>query len=379
MQTGKRAFRVEKYLDAEGETVIGLFGRLDHHTLGLALQDTTAAVDAESHLRVSIDLSGVEYMDSAGALAVHRLVMLVRQSGMQAAILNATRAQGSLIDLVDPADLNRPPLIPERRATSALSRLGAGLISVAGDIVDTFAFTGRILSAAVHSLVHPRRIRWEEVRAGIQRIGIDALPLIGLLSFLMGFIIGSMAVLQLRSLSMNTLIGAIVSVAIVQEFGPLIASLVAAGRSGSAFAAEIATMTVNEEVNAITAMGYDPLRFLAVPKLLAAMIAIPLVTFYADAAGVLGGLIVAHTQLGVSPRGYFVEIPRNVTAFSFVVATIKTFLFAFIVAVIGCHRGFRTRGGAEEVGKSTTSSVVTGIFLIIATDFIFAAAVPYLG
>jgi phospholipid/cholesterol/gamma-HCH transport system permease protein len=363
----------------DGVMEIRLSGRLDHHAAAAVLSQASAALARGGYSRVSIDLSGVEYMDSAGALAVRQIGVLADRISKPVSMDNVTPEYSAVLDLIDLEDVERPPLLGEREYRNTISRLGAASVGVARDLVDTVSFAGRIIAATVHSLVHPHSVRWNEVRANIQLIGVDGLPLTGILSFLMGFIVASMAVSQLRAISMSNLIGGIVGVAIMQEFGPLIAALISAGRTGSAIASEIATMSVNEEVNAITAMGYEPLRFLAVPKLLAAVVAVPLMTLYCDVLGILGGLIIARSQLGLGTYGYFVVIPQSVSLFSFAVAMVKTFIFGFIIATIGCQRGFRTHGGAEEVGKSTTSAVVTGIFLIILTDFVFASLVPYLG
>ncbi len=370
-------YRIQAAEGEPGELLLRFSGSIGQQTVAAVLAEARAALEAAHCNRLVVDLGGVEFFDSAGALAVLQLQDRAEKSRLGFSLANVTESHAGLIDLIDPQALKREALIQERTYHGVVMRAGAATVHLVNDLIDTIAFIGQILAATADSLAHFRSIRWEEVRANIQKIGVDGLPIVGLLSFLMGFIIASMAANQLASANVNILIGEVVAIAMVQEFGPLITAIMVAGRTGSAFAAEIATMKVNEEVDAIAAMGYEPVRFLAVPRFLATMLVVPLLTLFADVLGALGGMVVAHATLNVSTYAYLTQF--QVTLFSFVVASLKTVVFAFIIVTIGCQRGFRTRGGAEGVGVSTTSALVTSILMIIVADFAFASLVKYLG
>jgi phospholipid/cholesterol/gamma-HCH transport system permease protein len=208
---------------------------------------------------------------------------------------------------------------------------------------------------------------------------VDGLPIVGLLSFLLGLIIAFMSSLQLKQFGANIYVASLLAIGMVKELGPIMTAILVAGRSGSAFAAEIGTMKVNEEVDALVTMGFDPIRFLALPKVLAAMVVVPLLTLYADLFGIIGGLVVGVVGLDLTVYAYLKETQTSLTLLDVILSLIKAGVFAVLIAGIGCQRGFQVRGGAEAVGSATTSAVVSALFLIIVTDSAFALAFQYLG
>jgi len=238
-------------------------------------------------------------------------------------------------------------------------------------------FLGDLIAALMHLAGHPREVRWDDVLFYVRRAGAEGLPIVGLISLLIGFIIAFMSSLQLKMFGANVYVASLVALAIVRELGPIMTAILVAGRSASAFAAEIGSMKVDDEVDALKTMGYDPIRFLAVPKLLATVAVLPLLTLYADVFGIAGGLIVGVTGLDLTPYTYLQESQRTITLFQLVASLIKAVVFAFVIAWIGCQRGFQVRGGVEEVGAATTSAVVTSILLIVIVDSIFAIALYY--
>ena len=227
-------------------------------------------------------------------------------------------------------------------------------------------------------LPHPRSVRWGDVLFYMKRAGVDGLPIIGLIGLLLGLILAFMSSLQLKQFGANIYVASLLAVAMVQELGPIMTAILVAGRSGSAFAAEIGTMKVNEEVDALVTMGFDPVRFLAIPKVLAAMLVVPLLTVYATLFGLLGGLIIGVLGLDLTVYSYVTESRRAIELFDILSSLVKSVVFALLVAGIGCQRGFQVRGGAEAVGSATTSAVVAGIFLIIVTDSAFALVLHYI-
>ena len=199
-----------------------------------------------------------------------------------------------------------------------------------------------------------------------------------LIGALVGLIIAFMSFLQLKMVGANIYVPALVSFAMIKELGPLMTAILVAGRSGSAFAAEIGTMMVNEEVDALQTMGFDPVRFLAVPKILATIIVVPILTVYTDFFGILGGMIIGVTSLDLTMKTYITQSMKTIKVFDIVTSLIKSGVFAALIAAIGCQKGFQVRSGAQDVGKFTTSAVVTAIFMIVVADSIFAIMFYYI-
>jgi len=327
---------------------------------------------------LTVDLAGVEYLDSAGALALIQLQSESQARAIPCRFLKASAEAQRILDLIDPETLARPPLIPAERTASLMEQLGEASIKFARDLVEVLTFLGDLLTSLWYVLWHPRAVRWGDVLFYMKRAGVDGLPIIGLIGLLLGLIIAFMSSLQLREFGANIYVASLLAVAMVQELGPIMTAILVAGRSGSAFAAEIGTMKVNEEVDALVTMGFDPVRFLAVPKVLAAMLVVPILTVYAILFGLLGGLIIGVLGLDLTVYSYVTESQRAIELFDLVSSLVKSVVFALLVAGIGCQRGFQVRGGAEAVGSATTSAVVAGIFLIIVTDSAFALVLHYI-
>ncbi|MFP3928998.1 MAG: MlaE family ABC transporter permease, partial [Desulfobacteraceae bacterium] len=213
----------------------------------------------------------------------------------------------------------------------------------------------------------------------MQKTGVDALPIVGLISLLLGMILAFMSSVQLKQFGADIYVASLVSLAMVRELGPVMTAIIVAGRSGSAFAAEIGTMKVSEEVDALFTMGFDPTRFLVVPKMLAIAFMTPFLTLFADLFAIIGGLLVATTLLDLTINAYISETIRFLGVKDIIWTFIKSVSFAFLIAWIGCLRGFQVRGGADSVGRATTSAVVSSIFLIIVADSVFAVIRVYWG
>jgi phospholipid/cholesterol/gamma-HCH transport system permease protein len=210
-------------------------------------------------------------------------------------------------------------------------------------------------------------------------VGVDGLPILGLISFLLGLIMAFMSSLQLKQFGANIYVASLVGIAMVRELGPIITAIVVTGRSGSAFAAEIGTMRVNEEVDALVTMGFNPIRFLAIPKVFAAIMVVPILTLFADIFAICGGMVVGVLGLDLTLYTYIQQTMQALEIFDIVSGIVKSVVFAILIAGIGCQRGFKVRGGAEAVGNATTSAVVYGLFLIIVTDSMFAIILHYIG
>ncbi len=353
-------------------------GRIALDNLESFITETQARLQEMIPASLTVDLAGVEFLDSAGALALMELESNARGRSVTFAFANLTDKARGIMGLIDPKALATPPLISDRPTGNFLERLGETTLKVLSDYKRMLTFLGELLGALTHALLHPRAVRWDDVAFYMKRAGVDGLPIVGLIAILLGLILAFMSSLQLKQFGANIYVASLLAISIVKELGPIMTAILVAGRSGSAFAAEIGTMMVNEEVDALTTMGFSPVRFLAVPKVLAAMIVVPLLTLYADFFGILGGLIVGIVGLDLTAYTYLKETQTSLSLMDLVTSLIKAGVFAVIISGIGCQRGFEVRGGAEAVGAATTSAVVSAIFLIIVTDSAFALVFHYL-
>jgi phospholipid/cholesterol/gamma-HCH transport system permease protein len=224
----------------------------------------------------------------------------------------------------------------------------------------------------LHFVLHPSRIRWRPILHNIQLAGVQALPITGLLSFLMGIVIAYQGATQLQRFGANIFIADLVGLSMVRELSPLLTAIIVAGRSGSAYTAQIGTMKVTEEIDALRTIGVVPQELLVLPKMLALIVVLPLLTVYTDVTGVLGGMIMARSRLDVSFEAFLNRLDDAISLSSYVTGISKAPVFAMIIALVGCYRGFQVTGSAESVGRETTLSVVQSIFLVITTDALFS-------
>ena len=368
-------------LSVEGKTgeemTIRLAGRLALEDLKPLMADLQAIPGHVKPRRLSVDLADVEYLDSAGALALIELQNRASALSIPVDLLNVSEKDHGLLGLIDREVLQRPPLRPEIIRSPIIEKLGEIARKQYQDFQEIMSFVGELVTALTYCLVHPRLVRWADVTFYMKRAGADGLPIVALISLLLGLIMAFMSSLQLKQFGANIYVANLVTIAMVRELGPIMTAIIVAGRSGSAFAAEIGTMIVNDEVNALVTMGFDPTRFLAVPKVIAAMIVVPILTVYADLFAILGGLIVGVTGLDLTFYTYIQQTKSSITIFDFVTSLIKAVVFAALISGIGCQRGFQVKGGAEGVGMSTTSAVVSAIFLIVVFDSAFAIILHY--
>ena len=282
------------------------------------------------------------------------------------------------MNLLDMKALHLPPLISEEEQNGFFELFGEASQRVYDDFIRVMTFIGELLTAMMHSLRHPLAVRWAAVFFYMKRVGVDGLPIVSLISLLVGVIIAFMSSLQLKQFGATTYVAALVGFAMVRELGPLMTAIIVAGRSGSAFSAEIGSMMINEEVDALTTMGFDPIRFLAIPKVLASILVVPLLTIYSAFFGIVGGLMVGVLGLDLTVYSFIKQTMDSFKVFDVVSSLIKAAVFAMLISGIACQRGFQVRGGAEAVGAATTSAVVAGIFLIVLANSAFAIILYYI-
>ncbi len=330
---------------------------------------------------VTVDATGVVALDSAGAWWLHTWL---RTTSMAMAMAMSVRglqpAQQRLLDAVAvrQADIARQPMPAVAAPRPWVARIGCtvstALAAVVTEAAALLAFIGESAVAMVTCVAHPARMRWRPVWFNLRTAGVDALPIVGLLALLLGVVVAYQGADQLRQYGANIFIADVVGLSMLREFAPLITAIIVAGRSGSAYAAQIGTMAVTEEIDAMRTLGIEPLDMLVLPKLVAMLIAMPLLTVFADVLGVFGGMLMARAQLDVGLVEFLDRFAKAVSPTSYAVGIAKAPVFAAIVVVVGCFQGFRTRGGADSVGRQTTRAVVQSIFLVIVADALFSVA-----
>lgn len=257
-------------------------------------------------------------------------------------------------------------------------QVGRATAKVLGDLAAMVAFLGEIAAALAWAATHPSRIRWRDAALLAEKVGADAVPVTCLLGWLMGLIISFQAASPLGKLGVESLIPTMLGFAMIRELGPLVTAIILAGRSGSAFAAAIGTMKVTQELDALETFGIRPVRFLVVPRLIAAMVMTPLLSVFTTLLGLVGGYVIM-AGLGFGLDFYVNQLRDALTYVDFLQGVFKAIVFGFLVTAIGCVKGLQTQSGPAAVGDSTTAAVVAGIVLVIAADGILGVVFYFVG
>ena len=318
----------------------------------------------------------IEALDTAGAWVLQKLLQRLRGEGVVVTLRGLRPEFAKLLEVVaqqvaTQAAKSAPAASP---SPTALERIGRNTAAVSEQTVALLSFVGESSVALARCVAHPARLRWRPILFNIRSAGFDALPIVGLLSFLLGIVVAYQGADQLKQYGANIFVADLVGLSMLREFAPLITAIIIAGRSGSAYAAQIGTMAVTEEIDAMRTLGIAPIELLVLPKVIALVIALPLLTVFADVLGVFGGMIMARAQLGVGFVEFLDRFVKAVSTTAYMIGIGKAPVFAAIIAVVGCFQGFRTKGGADSVGRQTTRSVVQSIFLVIVADALFSVA-----
>jgi phospholipid/cholesterol/gamma-HCH transport system permease protein len=329
------------------------------------LSEQLNEVQAEN---VTVDLSEVERMDTVGAWLIHKL-----QRDRGATVVGANREQQLLIDHVAAAD--QPVKIKRdtpRGLIRVIGQVGAWTNNFVHTLYGMLGFFGAMLIAFGHIVRHPRRMRWNAVITRFEVVGIHALFIVGLMSFLVGIVIAQQGAVQLRQFGADIYTINLIGRSAVKELGVLMTAIMVAGRSGSAFAAQLGSMKLNEEVDAMRTIGVSPMEALVIPRVMATVLMMPLLGFFAAMMAILGGGIFCWVSLDIPPVTFIQRIREVVPMTDLYQALIKAPVFGMIIAMAGCYQGLQVEGNAEEVGLRTTTAVVQGIFLVIVLDAFFA-------
>jgi phospholipid/cholesterol/gamma-HCH transport system permease protein len=358
---------------ARGERTLKLAGRLDATSVAAIWDQAHAAV--RDATRVVIEAQDVDYCDGAGLA----LLFDLRRARPDTVTVSGLRPEfGGLLKQFDAQTFPAPPAKRPRPPLPLIAAIGRGVLRELENARLQIAFLGESVLALAAAIRHPRAVRWKDALLIAERAGVDALPIVALISFLMGLIISFQSAIPLRQYGGEIYVGDLVGLSVLRELGPLMTAILLAGRSGAAFAAELGTMKVNEEINALTTMGLDPVRFLVVTRLLAGIIVTPLLTIFADMIGLLGGALTMLT-FSIPTRTYFAHVGGFADTLDFAGGLAKSVVFGVMIAGIGCLKGLQTKTGAAAVGDSTTRAVVSSIIMIVVVDGLFALVYYVLG
>lgn len=323
--------------------------------------------------KISINGEAVKSMDTAGAWLLNTWKNAAEKKGAQATFEGFTEQHETLLSLVENRveheDIDTIPVEPK---PSWIEHIGRASVVKLQNFTDYLEFVGRLSVESLRIVKNPSHLRLSSIAGVIYRTGYQALPIIALLSFMIGVVITYQMGLQLRNYGANVFIVDLLGLAILREFGPLLTAIMVAGRTGSAFTAQIGMMKLNQEIDALDTMGVTPGELLLLPRIIGLVIALPLLTMWADMFGVFGGMVMSNNMLSITWYDFLHRFPTVIPLRALLIGLGKTPIFALIIASVGCHQGMRVAGSADSVGQNTTKSVVLSIFFIIVADAIFS-------
>lgn len=333
---------------------------------------------AAGHARVSLE--ALQALDTAGAWLLYQLERSLGERGWQVELADADPTQAALIGLI--RRLEPRPALPAARINPLVrlvANLGRGAMRAGSEARGLLSFYGQTIVTLCRVALRPRRFRLTSLVHHIEQTCLNALPIVGTIAFLIGVVLAYQGADQLRRFGAEVFTVNLLGVSVLREIGILLTAIVVAGRSGSAFTAEIGMMKVREEIDALRTIGVDPIEVLVVPRLVALMVALPLLAFVADILALFGGALMSIFALGIAPQQFLSQLEGAITPTMFLIGMVKAPVFAFLIALVGCYQGLSVGGSAESVGRLTTQSVVLGIFLVIVADALFSILFSYLG
>ena len=351
---------------AEGDWLLATAAELDRRL---------RALDLPSGRQVTLDLGGIGRLDTAGAWLLKRTDDALAARGNDVALANVRANLAPLLDQVWTHGSSTPsphPVPSHHTLVGFVARIGEVSLGLLHRAYQIIGFGGLVTVTFVQLLRQPRRLRLPALVAQMEQVGVDALPIVGLLSFLIGVVFAYQGADQLRRFGAEIYTVNLLGIAILRELGVLLTSIIIAGRSGSAFTAQIGTMQVNEEIDALRTLGLDPIEVLVVPRILGLALTLPLLAVYADFMGLLGGCLMSWASLGILIPTFLEQLRSAIGEWTFWVGIVKAPFFAVIIALVGCYEGFNVERSADSVGRLTTQSVVEAIFLVILADAVFS-------
>jgi phospholipid/cholesterol/gamma-HCH transport system permease protein len=352
-------------------------------TIGEArrLDPLMEAIDPAGSARVEIDVANLERMDTVGAWLLLRTKRTLEGKGLSVQPVNVREEYRALVHAIDHECTAPPVALPRPHTfTDRLEWIGHGFFHALHQAHELVGFWGLVALETIETIVQPRRrLRVAALFRQIEETGMNALPIVGLLSFLIGVVMAYQGADQLRRFGFEVYTVDLLGVGILRELGGLMAAIIVAGRSGSAFTAHIGTMKVNEEIDAIATSGLNTTEVLVLPRMLGLIITLPLLTFYSNVMGIIGGMAMCYFDLGITIPAFLHQLRDSVVGWTPWVALIKAPVFAFIIGLVGCYQGLHVERNAASVGAHTTMAVVESIFLVIGADAAFSILFSMLG
>jgi len=365
--------------NTEDGTTIRFHGRMDSSNAGSLMEDLSRYFSQNPPGNLTVDMENVTYLDDFGALVLVELRKIAVKGNGDFNLRHPGEKIREMLMFLRFDSLFKKVSFEKKRRQGVFVRLGEKTYDILNDIKYAVSFIGAITLSLGQHLVHPKLLRREDTLDYMQKTGVDGLPIVALISFLMGLIMAFMSSVQLEQFGANIYVASLVGLSMTRELGPIMTAIIVAGRSGSAFAAEIGTMKISEEVDALFTMGFDPVGFLVIPKLIAAIVMVPILTLFSDIFAIAGGLLVGVFMLDLTAGAYVAQTVNTLTLFDVFWGVLKSGIFGLVITWVGCLRGFQVSGGAASVGQATTSAVVSSIFLIILFDSIFSVILRYTG
>ena len=383
VQNSSDAYQLEV---SHGQLVVRAFGRWNLSTvkaIDKALKADLAAIgygpdaksisnygDGDDYDHVVFDFKELKRIDTAGAYVLTRAIGCHEGFCRRWTVENTTPGQKALVSAAAEA-IKGVAMLPPKPWYAPLERLGEGFFRGVREVYDTVAFFGQFMVVLFRMILQPHRIRWKSVVSLIETVGLDALPIVALLSFFIGAVLAFMGSDLLAAFGAKVFVVDLVGIGVLREFAVIITAILLAGRSNSAFTAQIGSMKMRQEIDAMQVIGLNPFETLVAPRAIACLVSTPILTFVAMVAGILGGLLVAWTQ-GVTPVLFSARLTEVVSMKHFWVGMVKAPVFGLVVAIIGCRQGLAVEGSVESLGRRTTTSVVQAIFTVIVLDAMFA-------
>ncbi|MEE4259681.1 MAG: ABC transporter permease [Bacteroidales bacterium] len=343
-----------------------------------AIKKVSPTMDQQSN--VDWDISAVEEFDSSGIILLLHHVNTFKEKMNKVTIIGVNSAHEKMLKMFhDEVESTDTSITRRSFIFNMFEGVGKNTVSALSDIVQFIAFLGESIVSLAHYILHPSSIRFKAIIKNIEEAGVRALPIVALTSFLIGVVVAYQSAVQLEKFGANIFIVDMIAISVTRELAPLITAIVVAGRSGSSYTAQIGVMKITEEIDAMKTMSFDPFRFLVLPRMIALMIAMPLMIFFADIVGIFGGMFIAEIKLNLSYAEFINRLQNVLETKHLWVGIIKAPFFAFLIAAVGCFRGFQVSYSTESIGRYTTISVVNAIFLVIACDAIFSVFLTELG
>ena len=361
-------FQVDRVDLASDRSALRFAGELRFRTCFGAWDEVRRLLEPPT-AHLDFDVSQVEGLDGGATALLLELRAEAAAAGSAAEIVGASGRVQSMLELYG-AHPKQPSLQAPPAQIGILDQIGRETLGLITEN-NALDFVGDAVLAGTQTMRAPRRMNWADVPRLMERAGADGIPIVLMINFLVGLVTAFQAALQLKQFGANIFVADLVGLSVTRELAPLMTAIIIAGRSGAAFSAELGTMRVSEEIDALRTLGLDPYQFLVFPRVLALTLVAPLLTMLADVIGIVGGLLVAMFSLDLTFQAYLTQSEKALDLWDIFSGILKSGVFGFNIALIACQRGLATRGGAEGVGRSTTSAVVTSLFAIVVTDAVF--------